>query len=148
PRPAVVEAGRGVFLVKVINQAGITAPLKVTSPQSGRVSVPAWNGGEPDPARTITDKDIEERWADISFFDKPPLSENLSGIPLEYRILDVYSRDRGQRTAELKFDVGQGTADLAYRSDLPITFTASPSRRISLRIDEENSRAAVARLPI
>ena len=117
-RPALVEAGTRVFLVKVINQAGITAPLKVSSPQSGRVSIPAWSN-ESDPARTISDKDIQERWAEISFFDKPPLSETLSGVPLEYRILEIYSRDRGQRAAELKFDVGQGTADLAYRSDLP-----------------------------
>ena len=123
-RPALVEAGTRVFLVKVINQAGITAPLKVSSPQSGRVSIPAWSN-ESDPARTISDKDIQERWAEISFFDKPPLSETLSGVPLEYRILEIYSRDRGQRAAELKFDVGQGTADLAYRSDLPVTFTAA-----------------------
>jgi hypothetical protein len=147
-RPALVEAGTRVFLVKVINQAGITAPLSVTSPQSGRVSMPAWNGGEPDPPRTITDKDIEERWAEVSFFDKPPIAETLSGIPLEYRILEIYSRDRGQRTAELKFDVGQGTADLAYRSDLPVTFTAAPSRRVSLRIEDERGRPALARLTV
>jgi hypothetical protein len=146
-QPALVEGGTRVFLVKVINQAGITAPLKVTSPQSGRVSIPAWSNDH-DPARTISDKDIEERWAEITFFDKPPLSETLSGVPLEYRILEIYSRDRGQRTAELKFDVGQGTADLAYRSDLPVTFTASPSRRVSLRIEDEKERPALARLTI
>jgi hypothetical protein len=146
-KPALVEAGTRVFLVKVINQAGITAPLKVTSPQSGRVSIPAWSN-ESDPARTISDKDIEDRWAEISFFDKPPIAENLSGVPLEYRVLEIYSRERGQRAAELKFDVGQGTADLAYRSDLPITFTASPSRRISLRIEDETGRPALARLTV
>ena len=146
-RPALVEGGTRVFLVKVINQAGITASLKVTSPQSGPVSIPAWSN-ESAPARTIGNKEIEERWAEISFFDKPPLGENLSGVPLEYRILEVYSRDRGQRAAELKFDVGQGTADLAFRSDLPVTFTASPSRRVSLRIEDENGRPAIARLTI
>ena len=98
------------------------------------------------PARTISTKDIEERWAEISFFDKPPLGENPVGRAAGYRILQVYSRDRGQRAAELKFDVGQGTADLAYRSDLPVTFTASPSRRVSLRIEDENGRPAIARL--
>jgi hypothetical protein len=146
-KPALVEGGTRVFLVKVINQAGITAALKVTSPQSGRVSIPAWSN-EPDPTRTITDKDIQERWAEITFFDKAPLSESLSGVPVEYRILEVYSRDRGQRAAELKFDVGQGTADLAYRSDLPVTFIAAPSRRIGLRIEDEHGRPALARLTV
>jgi hypothetical protein len=146
-KPSLVEGGTRLFLVKVINQAGITAPLKVTSPQSERVSIPAWSN-ESNPVRTISDKDIEERWAEITFFDKPPLSESLSGVPLEYRILEVYSRDRGQRAAELKFDVGQGTADLAYRSDLLVTFAASPSRRIPLRIEDENGRPALASLTV
>ncbi len=146
-KPALVEGGTRVFLVKVINQAGITAPLGVTSPQSGRVSIPAWSNS-PEPPRTISDRDIAERWAEISFLDKPPLAATLSGIPLEYRILEVYSRDRGQRAAELKFDVGQGTADLAYRSDVPIVFSIAPSRRISLRIEDERGRAALARLTV
>ena len=37
------KAGTRVFLVKVINQADVTAPLRVSSPQSGRVSIPAWS---------------------------------------------------------------------------------------------------------
>jgi hypothetical protein len=146
-KPALVEGGTRVFLVKVINQAGVTAPLRVTSPQSGRVSIPAWSNA-PEPPRTITDRDIAERWAEISFVDKPPLSPTLSGVPLEYRLLEVYSRDRGQRAAELKFDVGQGTADLAYRSDVPIVFSIASSRRISLRIEDERGRAALARLTV
>jgi hypothetical protein len=38
-----MQAGTRLFLVKVINQAGITAPLRVTSPQSAPVSVPSWS---------------------------------------------------------------------------------------------------------
>ena len=39
--PALVQAGTRVFLVKVVNEAGITAPLRVTSPQSRPVSLPS-----------------------------------------------------------------------------------------------------------
>ena len=143
-QPALVEGGTRVFLVKVINQAGITAPLKVTSPQSGRVSIPAWSN-ESAPARTISTKDIEERWAEISFFDKPPLGENLSGVPLEYRILQVYSRDRGQRAAELKFDVGQGTAD---RPIAPICRSRSRLRRPVTCPSGSKTKMDVRRLPV
>jgi hypothetical protein len=146
-RPVLVEAGTRVFLVKVMNQAGITAPLRVTSPQSGRVSVSSWTGNlTPEPLQTITPRDIAERWADISLFDKSPMTPTLTGAPVEYRLLEIYSRDRGSRAAELKFDVGQGTEDLAYRSELPIVFTAEPATRITIRVDDERGRAAIARL--
>ena len=142
-----MQAGTRLFLVKVINQAGITAPLRVTSPQSAPVSVPSWSSDlAAEPPHTITPRDIEERWADISFFDKPPLAEALSGVSVEYRILQIYSRDAGHRAAELKFDVGQGTADLAFRSDIPIVFTAAPARRIGVRVEDERGRASIARL--
>ena len=43
----------------------------------------------------------------------------LSGLVLEYRIVQLYSRDPGQREATLTFDVGQGTQDLGYRNEVP-----------------------------
>jgi hypothetical protein len=70
----------------------------------------------------------------------------LSGIPLEYRVLEVFSRDRGQLAAEIKFDVGQGTEDLGYRSDIPIVFTAAAARRLTVRIEDDKGAAGIARL--
>ena len=147
--PLLVQGGTRVFLVKIVNEAGVTAPLRVTSPQSRRVSVSSWAGNNtPEPARTISDADIRDRWADITTFDKPPLGERLSGLSLEYRILEVYSRDAGQLAAELTFDVGQGTQDIGFRSDVPIVFTAAPAHRVTLRIEDERQRPAMARLVV
>ncbi len=146
-RPLLVQAGTRLFLVKVVNEAGITAALRVSSPQSGRVSIPSWAGKlTPEPAQTITERDIRERWADITFFDKQPMSERLSGLPLEYRVLEVYSRDAGQRAADLHFDVGQGTQDIGFRSDLAMVFTAAPSRPVTIRVEDEKGKPAMARL--
>lgn len=47
-KPVLVEQGWRAFLVKVINQAGVTAELKVESPNSGRVYVPS--NGSPVPS--------------------------------------------------------------------------------------------------
>ena len=44
-RAELVEGGTRVFLVKVLNQAGVTAPLAVESPNSGRVYTPSWASG-------------------------------------------------------------------------------------------------------
>jgi hypothetical protein len=148
-RPLLVQGGTRVFLIKVTNEAGVTAPLRVASPQSRRVSVSSWAGhNTPEPARTISDADIRDRWADITTFDRPPLGERLSGLPLEYRLLEVYSRDAGQLAAELTFDVGQGTQDIGFRSDVPIVFTAAPAQRVTLRIEDERQRPAMARLVV
>ena len=143
--PDLVQAGTRAFLVKVINEAGITAALRVQSPQSRRVSIPAWSGA-PDPPRTITDSDIADRWADITLYDRQPMPERLSGLPIEYRILEVYSRDAGRRAADLTFDVGQGTQDIGFRADLPIVFSAAPARRVTTRVEDERGRPAMARL--
>ncbi len=145
--PALIAAGTRVFLVKVENEAGVTAPLRVSSPQSGKVSVSSWAGNNtPEPARTITPAVIAARWADITFHDKPPMTERLSGLPLEYRVLEVYSRDAGRRAAELTFDVGQGTQDIGFRSDIAIVFDAAPARVVTLRVEDERGRPAMARL--
>ena len=147
--PALVQAGTRVFLVKVSNEAGITAALRVTSPQSQPVSVPSWTGElTAEPPQTISPRDIRERWADVSFFDKPPLAATLTGLPVEYRVMEVFSRDAGRLAAELSFDVGQGTQDIGFRSDLAVVFTAAEARPVTLRIEDEKGRPAMARLVV
>jgi hypothetical protein len=130
--------------VKVLNQARVRAPLKVTSPNSGDVYVRS--NGSPEPQIKLTPKDAQEKWANISIYDSPPMPRRLSGLGLEYAILEVYSRDSGERSAELRFDVGQTSQDLGFRSEIMVLFNAKPARAITFRIRDENGRPAVASL--
>ena len=105
PGPAarrLVEQGWSQFLIKVHNEAGVTAALKASSPQA----LSMFNSPK--------DK-IEDRWMELRMFDDRPLQKTLSGVRLEYRILQVYSRDAGKRAAVLSFDVGQGSQDVGFR---------------------------------
>jgi hypothetical protein len=145
-KPDLVEGGTRLFLVKVLNQARVTAPLKVTSPNSGNVYITS--NGAPAPPRKLTPKDAQEKWATISIYDKPPMPKRLSGLGLEYQILEIYSRDSGQRSAVLQFDVGQTSQDLGFRSELLVLFTAQPARAIALRIRDSNNQPAVASLVV
>jgi hypothetical protein len=145
-KPDLVEGGTRLFLVKVLNQARVTAPLKVTSPNSGNVYITS--NGAPAPPRKLTPKDAQEKWATISIYDKPPMPKRLSGLGLEYQILEIYSRDSGQRSAVLQFDVGQTSQDLGFRSELLVLFTAQPARAIALRIRDSNNQSAVASLVV
>jgi hypothetical protein len=141
-KPELVEAGARLFLVKVINNAHITARLNVESPNSGNVFVQS--SGSPSPAITLTPRDSAERWADISLYQRAPMRPRLSGLALEYAILEVYSRDPGERSARISFNAGQGTQDIGFRNDVTILFTALPSRPITLHIKDEKGNPSMA----
>src|SRR5262249_35962629 len=71
-------------------------------------------------------------------------TRTLSGLVLEYRIVQLYSRDSGKREATLTFDVGQGTQDLGYRNEIPILFTIRPAESVKWRVRDETGAPAVA----
>ncbi|HJZ76793.1 MAG TPA: CehA/McbA family metallohydrolase [Vicinamibacterales bacterium] len=142
--PELVEGGTRVFLVKVLNEAGVTAPLRVESPNSGDVFLRS--NGSPEPARTLTTRDVRERWATFSLYNRQPAPPRLSGLAVEYVILEIFSRDSGHRSAQIAFNVGQGTQDVGYRNDVAILFTAVPARLLPLRVRDERGNPAVASL--
>lgn len=134
-KPVLVEAGWSVFLIKVINEAGVTAPLRVTSEQA----IPL--AGSPKAK-------LEDRWLDLAIFRGRPLSPTLTGASVDYRIIQLYSRDTGRRAAVLTFDVGQGTQDLGFRSDLLVNFECRPTREVQLKLLDENGKPTTAALEI
>src|SRR6185295_12304790 len=87
-RPDLVQGGTRLFLVKVINEAGVTTPVAVQSLNSGRVYIPT--RGSPEPPKVLTDAHVRERWADISIYTDAPMRPRLSGLGIEYLILQVY----------------------------------------------------------
>ena len=141
-RPELVEQGTRLFLVKVLNDAGVTARLRVQSENSGAVYLPSDFSAEPE--IKLAPEEIKQRWADISFYDKNPMSERLSGLGLEYRILEVYSRDAGQRSAKMSFNVGQGTQDMGFRSELTILFNVLPAKKLRLGVFDEKGDPTIA----
>jgi len=149
PGPArreLIEAGTRLFLIKVINGAGVTARLRVASPNALPVYIPS--NGSAEPEKEISVSDVKDRWMSLDLYDKDPMSERLSGLPLEYRILEVYSRDRGQRSAEMSFDVGQGTQDIGFRNQIVVLFRALPALPLRLRVKDENGSPSVAAFTI
>jgi hypothetical protein len=90
-RPELVEQGWTQFLVKVHNPRGFSNELRAASPNALRLhnSPPA---------------DVPGRWLDLQMFNQQPLLPKLSGLALEYRIIQLYSRDAGPRPAELSME--------------------------------------------
>ncbi|MGH9454663.1 MAG: CehA/McbA family metallohydrolase, partial [Terriglobia bacterium] len=146
-----IQDGTRLFLVKIVNQAGVTAPLNVESPNSGPVYIPSTSS--PSPAERLTEQDVRERWAEISLlpenlsppgFGGPNRPERLSGFALEYRILMIYSRDAGERSAKLPFDVGQGTQDVGFLNEVTILFRIAPAHPITLHVYDDDGQRTMA----
>ena len=126
------EQGWRVFLVKVQNEAGVTAKLRVSSPNADPVYKRSTNSPSPKPS--VKPEEIPDRWMDVASFEQQPMVDKLSGLTLEYRVLQVYSRDRGKREAKFAFDVGQGTQDLGFRNELPVLFECEPAVQVVLEV--------------
>ena len=126
-----IEQGWRVFLVKVNNQAGVTAPLRCSSPNAAPLHQ---SKNDAEPPNTISQRDVLQRWMDVGMYDSPPLKERLSGLALEYRVVELFSRDSGKRDANLSFDVGQGTQDLGFRNEVNLLFDCLPCVRVKLEV--------------
>ena len=137
-----VQQGWTVFLVKVVNEAGITAPLEATSPNAAKIVGPS--SGSPEPPAGLSDAEVADRWADIRMFNDRPMTPTLSGLGVEYRLLQVFSRDAGKREARISFDAGQGTQDLGFRSDIDILFDAAPATKVVLEVIDEDGSDCMA----
>jgi hypothetical protein len=85
------------FLVKVHNEAGVTAPLGLSSPQAAPVFRPSENS--PSPPEEITPGDVTDRWLDAAVYRGEPLQAKLSGLELEYCVVLLYNRDAGRSTS-------------------------------------------------
>jgi hypothetical protein len=135
-----VEQGWRVFLVKVHNEAGVTAPLKATSPNAEPLYTRSSN--KPAPPPTIKVSDVPNRWMDIMTFDQQPLVAKLAGLSLEYRIVQIYSRDKGKREATIGFNVGQGTQDVGFRNEIAVLFECEPAVRVKLSVLDDDGKPA------
>lgn len=142
-----IEQGWGQFLVKVHNAAGLSGVLRATSPNAQRLA-----GSPAD--------DVKNRWLDLQTFDRQPLKPQLSGLKLEYRIIQLYSRDAGPREAALSAEYvvkaavpprgdQRGEPEVTIRSKpVNLAFDCLPSREVTFRVVDENGKPATAAFQI
>lgn len=121
-RPELVQGDWRQFLVKVHNEAGVTSPLRHHSPQA----VPL-----------VAADRTDDHWLEMMVFENRPMRRDLSGIDLEYRIIQLFSSQQGKRSAVLSFDVGQGTQDIGFRNDILLTFDILPTSKVTIRLKDE-----------
>src|SRR6266498_1013783 len=100
-RPALAEQGWRVFLVKVDNVAAVSkVELRPDSPNA----LPMFyrSTGKPDP-KVMSVGEAGKRFLDLMMHNTQPLLRHLSGLEVEYRVLQLYCRDAGRKEASLGF---------------------------------------------
>ncbi|MBS0264700.1 MAG: CehA/McbA family metallohydrolase [Planctomycetes bacterium] len=137
-----IQQGWRTFLVKVHNQAGINPELKIESPNLAPLF--KRSTGRPDPQIDVKPTDVPQRWLDGTLFNAQPLKPRLSGLLLEYRIIQLYSREVGKREAKLGFNVGQGTQDIGFRNAVPILFQCLPAVEVALKVRDFDGKPTTA----
>jgi len=101
----------------------------------------------------------KDRWAAVSLYQNAPLSKNLSGLGVEYAVLQVYSRDDGIRSMRLSFNIGSlrssGTGSVPYaagnpglRGETKLNFEVEAAVPVKLSILDEDGSPTAARLLI
>ena len=129
--PELIEQGWRTFLVKVTNDAGVTARFNIESPNAL-------------PLPNARPEQVVQRWLEVLPYTSQPMSPQLSGLGVEYRIVSLFSRDAGKREAKIACNVGQGTQDLGFRNDADILFTALPAIDVTLQVRDEKGEPTTA----
>jgi hypothetical protein len=148
PGPAkaeLAEQGWRLFLVKVDNAAGLAdVELRPASPNA----LPVYQRSSGKSAPTVTSVgEVAQRFLDLQMFNSQPLVKNLSGLAVEYRILQVYCRDAGRKEARVGFSLWRDAdKKKPLTTSSPVTYflDSAPAVLVQLQVLDEEGRPAMA----
>jgi hypothetical protein len=145
--PVLVEQGWRLFLIRIANPDGIADPFDVLTSQPAMLPghMDRWlaSGGysmaqHPPVVDTVNNSGwLKQNWCMTQVSD----TSALSGQPVEYRILEFFSRDRGRRSVTPSFAIGP-----AVRRGEKLEFECLPSHDVALRIRDTDGRGCMASL--
>jgi hypothetical protein len=143
-----MQNGWTSFLVKVNNEGGVTAPLEAFSPNSQPLHKQSLYPGLHHPPVTVPMSDVPNRFLEMEFYNAQPLKPALSGLLLEYKIIQLYSRDAGKKEVKFDFSVGQGTQDIGFRSETSVLFEVIKPVEMEVEILDTDGKAVSGSLLI
>lgn len=147
-QPVLLQHGWKSFLIKVHNEAGSTAPLEWESPNAAPALHRSRGGHTPHEDSAISPGELAQRFLELTFYRARPMNDRLSGYPLEYQILQMYSTDSGPRDVELGFHVGQGTQDIGFRNSINLLFQCMRAVKVVFDVRDHDGEPAMASFTI
>jgi hypothetical protein len=150
PRFPLQQVGYTPVLIKVINDSDTTPRLRMTSPQAGAV----YDGASRFTmlrqqqtgltANQNTNRS-SDRFLDLEVYSAAPMSDELNGLAVEYKIGLIYASEAGRREAVIGFDIGQGTQDLGFRGEAAVLFDIRPAVPVKLGVKDFDGQATIGR---
>jgi hypothetical protein len=147
-----IEQGWSVFLVRVANSLQNTEKLNAT-PGAWPLTSPSTGASRAGVHDTLNfAPHIAKNWLVAQLYESPPFMPGLSGFAVEYRVIQLYSRDRGQREATLDFysatEKYAAYFALGKKRGVKLDFTCAPTRDVRLSIADTDGRGCIASLTI
>ena len=147
-QPELIQGGWKSFLVKVHNQAEVKAPLEVGSPNAEPILHRSTGRKRVAEKNVLSPGDMANRFLELAMYRSRPLQSGLSGLHLEYAVVQIYTSEVGRREAKISFHVGQGTQDIGFRNAIDVLFNIQPSVRVKLRVKDHDGSPAMASFTI
>jgi hypothetical protein len=138
-KPQLAEQGWRVFLLKVHNQPALSnVELAASSPNA--LPLTKFSTGKPDPV-VVSVGEVGKRFLDVMMFNSQPLVRDLSGLELEYRIVQIYCRDSGRKEARMQFSLREGKRQVAAGPSLRIDFESAPAVLVRLSVIDDDGQS-------
>ncbi|MCW3112836.1 MAG: hypothetical protein JWR18_1232 [Segetibacter sp.] len=143
-KPELIQEGWKSYLVKVHNQAHIVTRLAAESPNASPLFYTSTFSHRMLPKNKLTQGQLDNSFLQMAMYRDRPLQQNLSGLELEYVVLQLYTRSKGKREAQIGFNVGQGTQDIAFRNTVSILFDIRPAVKMVFDVKDEDNQPTMA----
>ncbi len=153
PSTTLVQGGWRLFLARIDNPSMVPGRLRAASPNAipvnGLFPPDAVAGGSMGGSGVPTTKgDIAQRWMTLEVHDAQPLEATLEALPIDFKVLAIYARDAGRRSARIRLDIGPGTGDIGERDHVNIVFDVLPARTVRLKIADVDGNPVTCSLLI
>src|SRR5207249_4406972 len=95
-------------------------------------------------ARTDVSSNKDETWLKIAIADSPPINPRLSGLELEYAIVQIFSAASGNREAKIVFGIDQTTGLALQEGTLDVAFECAPAVEVALGVHDFDGKPTTA----
>ncbi len=143
-QPILIQEGWTSYLLKIHNEANITAQLIPESPNALPILHRSTGAHRMKERHKLSDGQLDNQFLEMTMYHGRPLKANLSGLELEYAVIQLYTKERGKREIKLGFNVGQGSQDIGFRNTIDLLFEIKPSVKVILQPLDEIGQPTMA----
>ncbi|MDH3651130.1 MAG: CehA/McbA family metallohydrolase [Saprospiraceae bacterium] len=142
--PVLIQEGWVTFLVKVHNQANITAELVPESPNALPLLHRSTGAHRMQEKNYLSPGEVDNQFLEMAIYQGRPLRSNLSGLAVDYFLLQFYTKESGKKEIKLGFNVGQGTQDIGFRNTIDLLVDIKPAVKVIFHVIDHDGSPAMA----